>query len=641
MTRAVRRVTFLTVAILVFSITVGASGAPAAPTVLQISASGDHTCAVMSGGGVKCWGSNWYGQLGNGLPMNCRTLRRCPKTSGIPVDVVGLGNGVKAVSAGGYHSCALTSRGGVKCWGYNATGQLGNGVRPCPSLDTCPRARSSTPVDVIGLASGVSAIAAGGFFTCALLTKGGVKCWGANFNGQLGNGSSEASSRPVDVIGLASGVSTIVAGGRYSCAVTTGGGVKCWGSSLRSIAGLGSGVMSIAVGAGATDVASVHLCALTSEGGVKCWGSNGAGQLGNGSKTDSQAPVDVVGLRSGARAIAVGSTYSCALTSSGGVKCWGSNYFGELGNGSQTESRVPVDVTGLRTGIAAITAGTLSACALTSAGNAKCWGSNYRGTLGTGTAIKLSRKPVDVLFSGKPSAKPPAPSPGGSAIAGRCSKATALKVASRFRLALDPTLPTPIAQVLCGPFVGPGSESMALSVAIPSCGRTAQWAVFRRTGGAWQLVMTRNNGADLDVVGSDIRETMFVLRPGDAHCFPTGGTRARTWHWSGTRFTVSPWKQATPGTAAAPAAPPFRHGYFKTPSGNIVCQYLVSSTASVSCGIKSGLKPKPPYTSECKAAGLDYNADRIGLGATGQAQPVACSGDAGPFIGENGARVLG
>jgi alpha-tubulin suppressor-like RCC1 family protein len=414
--RVVWVVALLAVAVLGFSITVGASGAPSAPTVIQISASGDHTCAVMSGGTVKCWGSNWYGQLGNGKPpMNCGTTRKCPKqSSGTPVDVVGLGSGVKAVAAGGYHSCALTSRGGVKCWGYNATGQLGNGGRTCPSLDVCPRARSSTPVDVIGLASGVSAIAAGGFFTCALMTKGAVKCWGANLNGQLGNASSQASSRPVDVIGLASGVSTIVAGGRYSCAVTSAGGVKCWGSSLRSIAGLASGVTSVAVGAGASDAASVHICALTAEGGVKCWGSNGAGQLGNASQTDSQTPVDVVGLSSGVRAIAAGSTYTCALTSGGGVKCWGSNYFGELGNGSQTASRIPVDVAGLKTGVEAITAGTLSACALTSRGEAKCWGSNYRGTLGTGTAIKLSRKPVDVRFSGKPSAKPSTPAPGSS-----------------------------------------------------------------------------------------------------------------------------------------------------------------------------------------------------------------------------------
>lgn len=157
----------------------------------------------------------------------------------------------------------------------------------------------------------------------------------------------------------------------------------------------------------------------------------------------------------------------------------------------------------------------------------------------------------------------------GLALSGRCSKATALKVAKRFHLGVDPTLPKPIAQVLCGAFFGPGSEAMAASIAIPSCGRTAQWAVFRLAGGAWQLVMTRNNGADLAAVGSDIRETMFVLRPGDAHCFPTGGTRARVWHWNGQRFIVSAWKQVTPPRSGPTTV---RIGYnFRSPSGNIGC----------------------------------------------------------------------
>jgi hypothetical protein len=89
----------------------------------------------------------------------------------------------------------------------------------------------------------------------------------------------------------------------------------------------------------------------------------------------------------------------------------------------------------------------------------------------------------------------------------------------------------------------------------------------------------------------------------------------------------------------APHAGALTDGYFKTPSGSIVC--VVHSQAFVLCGIKTGLKPRPPYTSACKASGLDYNADRVSLGATGPAHPIACSGDAGPFVGEGSARVLG
>ena len=236
---------------------------------------------------------------------------------------------------------------------------------------------------------------------------------------------------------------------------------------------------------------------------------------------------------------------------------------------------------------------------------------------------------------------PPAPAPVSPA-SGSCSKAEATRVVERLHLgnADDPGVPNPVTQALCGPFFGPGSHAMAASLTIPSCGRTAGWVVFRRVGGDWRLVLSRNNGADLEAVGSGIRETMFVLRPGDAHCFPTGGTRSRTWRWNGTRFTASPWKHTAGARAAGSSARP--SGYFKTPSGNIVCYHAPGPPrASLVCGIKSGLEPKPPYTTECRSAGLDHNADRIVLGATGRAESVACSGDAGPFIGERTARVLG
>jgi sugar lactone lactonase YvrE len=135
------------------------------------------------------------------------------------------------------------------------------------------------------------------------------------------------------------------------------------------------------------------------------------------------------------------------------------------------------------------------------------------------------------------------------AVSSLCSRAAARQVVERLHLgdAGDPNLSDSVGQVLCGAFVGPRSRAMVVSLAAPSCGRTAGWVVFRWAGGAWRLVMTRNNGADLAAVGSDIRETMWVLRPRDAHCFPTGGMRARIWHWNGTHFTASTWKQVTKG----------------------------------------------------------------------------------------------
>jgi hypothetical protein len=191
--------------------------------------------------------------------------------------------------------------------------------------------------------------------------------------------------------------------------------------------------------------------------------------------------------------------------------------------------------------------------------------------------------------------------------------------------------------VLCGGFTGAANQTMVASISGPDNVGMLHWAVFRWSGSEWQFLMKQRHAAVLTAAGSDIREAVDIYREGDSRCCPSGGTKTRLWHWNGSRFVAAPWKQAT----ATPAVGALKSGYFKTPSGNIVCFYSLGSKASVGCGIKSGLKPKPPYTAACKAVRLDYNADRIGLGATGWAQPVACSGDAGPFVGESSARVLG
>jgi alpha-tubulin suppressor-like RCC1 family protein len=335
-------------------------------------AASDHTCAITAGGGVKCWGDNSAGGLGDGTMTATAT----------PVDVAGLASGVDAIAAGDRYSCALTKGGGVKCWGYNEFGQLGNGTTTDSAL----------PVDVVGLTSGVDAIAARGEHTCALITAR-VKCWGANLNGQLGDGTTTSSNLPVDVTGLSSGIIAIATGGEHTCAIASGGSVKCWG--WNSVGQLGIGTTSdrstpVDVVGLAGDVKAVatggrHTCALMTAGGVKCWGYDEFGQLGNGSTANSPIPVDVAGLTGNVSAITTGGNITCALRAETGVACWGIDLTGQLAGGATFDRAGPVAVAGLTRGVTSIVAGYYHVCATTRDGEVMCWGGNDTGQLGNGT----------------------------------------------------------------------------------------------------------------------------------------------------------------------------------------------------------------------------------------------------------------
>jgi alpha-tubulin suppressor-like RCC1 family protein len=297
--------------------------------VVAISAGEATACALTTGGAVKCWGANTQGQLGDDTTTD----------SPIPVDVAGLGSGVVAISAGYWSTCAIIAGGTVKCWGSSQQAHPGEGV---------PTADDLTPVDVTGLPSNISSLSVGAWQTCVLTTTGGVKCWGGNGYGQLGNGSTADSHVPVDVVGLSSGVVAISAGYYNTCAVTVAGAVKCWGEPITAsppddvpvdVPGLSSGFLMVSTG-------DSCMCAVATTGGVKCWGLNWHGALGDGSTASSVTPVDVVGLSSAVQ-VSTGVGHTCALMADGTVKCWGRNNHGQLGNGSTTESHVPVDVVGL------------------------------------------------------------------------------------------------------------------------------------------------------------------------------------------------------------------------------------------------------------------------------------------------------
>ena len=298
---------------------------------IALSARESFACALLTGGTVECWGDNEVGELGN------RTLTN----SATPVQVANLSDAT-AIAAGGAFACALLTGGTVECWGNNEVGELGNGTL----------INSATPVQVSNL-SGATAISVGDGSACALLTGGTVECWGDNGDGELGNGTLIASSAtPVQVSNL-SGATAISAGGVSACALLTGGTVECWGDDDRGELGNGILIANSATpvqvsnlsGATAISVGDGSACALLTGGTVECWGDNESGQLGTGTLiVNSTTPVQVSNL-SDATAISVGDDSSaCALLSSGTVNCWGNNSDGQLGNGTTTNSSLPVPV---------------------------------------------------------------------------------------------------------------------------------------------------------------------------------------------------------------------------------------------------------------------------------------------------------
>jgi alpha-tubulin suppressor-like RCC1 family protein len=350
----------------------------------NLSAGWQHTCVVTPDGGVKCWGANEWGQLGDGTKKN----------RSAPVDVTGLGFQAKSVAAGLYHTCALSIDGHVKCWGGNGNGQLGNGTNN----------NSLSPVEVAGLDEKVVALAAGASHTCVVTQSRGMVCWGYNDSGQLGDGTTVDSNIPVGVVGLSEGVTAIALGNAgHTCAVTSGGGLKCWGWNAAGQVGDGTKTnRSIPVEVdGLIDVIGAtagysHTCVLTRDGKDLCWGENKYGQLGNGTRQESSSPVESGDIPGKVIQLVAGSIHTCALTEDGRTFCWGGNEWGQLGDGSTTGRLQPVPILSTGAVITAISIGGIHSCGLTAGGDVLCWGGNEAGQLGDGS-IDNSNFPVKVI----------------------------------------------------------------------------------------------------------------------------------------------------------------------------------------------------------------------------------------------------
>ena len=322
---------------------------PGLTDVTAIASGGSHTCALLSDTTVRCWGFNAYGQLGDGTTLDRHQ----------PVVVAGL-SGVTAIAAGWNHTCAVRADGTAACWGFNDYGQVGTGSSAADVL---------TPTPVAGL-SGVRSIDPTTFSTCALLLDGTVRCWGYNATGDLGDGTTTDRLAPTRVAGL-TGVRALA--GLHPCALLADTTVRCWGSNdfgelgdgttrtrLKpvKVAGL-TGVASIAGGAN-------HTCAVLTSGAVRCWGYNLEGEVGDGTAHARSRPVPVVGLPA-VSALRAGFFDTCALLADTTVRCWGVNQAGELGEGTLASRLAPVRVPGQ--GAIAIGSHTVCVRALDSAGS--------------------------------------------------------------------------------------------------------------------------------------------------------------------------------------------------------------------------------------------------------------------------------
>jgi alpha-tubulin suppressor-like RCC1 family protein len=321
----------------------------------DISAGFAHTCGLLRDRTIWCWGDNEYGQLGNNSSS---------QYSYTPLQVWD-STGSIAITAGGWHSCTVLRDGSTWCWGKNDCGQLGNGTTT----------NSRSPVAVASGGIRAWKIAAGGSHTCTVAFNGAVWCWGMNDSGELGNGTTTDSPSPVPV--ATSMPAADVAAGccsskyQHTCALLIDGTIECWGDNEAGELGgpskqtcgtqlcsnLPVTVVDI-TDATAVAVGELHSCAIRSDQTVWCWGSNMQGELGNTTiKThtrqgvdatnsdDDYKPVQVTGI-SGAISIGARGFHTCAVLQDGSVWCWGTNEFGQLGNGTQTSSPAPVRVSG-------------------------------------------------------------------------------------------------------------------------------------------------------------------------------------------------------------------------------------------------------------------------------------------------------
>lgn len=352
----------------------------------QVSAGGYHSCAITTSSRLFCWGDDASGQLGDGGSNTNQPT---------PVEVAGHAADWAAVSAGGTYTCALKNTGRLYCWGSDATGELGDGGA---------NSARNVPTQVTGNATDWASVSAGSQHTCAVKTSGRLFCWGADYDGELGDDAALAEQQvPSEVAGRSTQWASASAGFSHTCAVKTNGRLYCWGSDYNGR--LGNGVIYAnqptpsPVAGDATNWASVsagggHTCARKTTRRLFCWGWDGEGQLGDNTPLASRRrPVVVAGGSTKWSTVSAGAGHTCATKTTGRVYCWGSDDNGRLGNNAAfADAHTPVQVFGHTTDWETVDGGAMHTCAIRTSLRAYCWG--YNGTGQVGNDLQLIDHPI-------------------------------------------------------------------------------------------------------------------------------------------------------------------------------------------------------------------------------------------------------
>ena len=376
------------------------------PAVTQLSFGGFGGC-VLDDGRPYCWGA---------VALGAGTSIAGPEPVAVVAGAIPAGVRLRQLTAGGDHACGLGSDGHAYCWGDDRYGQLGDGVATVtPRLAPVAVVAGAVPAGVT-----FTQLTAGGSDTCGLGSDGHAYCWGNNYEGELGDGTTTARSAPTAVVaGMVPAAVTftqLTAGDRHTCGLGSNGYAYCWGHGHNGELTGGIGIeawpsplalATWALPAGVTftqlTVGYRHTCGLGSDGHAYCWGLNVYGEWGHGTINPGDGgPAMVVAGEVPAGVtftqLSAGYEHTCGLGSDSHTYCWGLNYAGQTGNATMSAVEpAPVAVVGgeipTAVTLTQVSAGMLATCGLGSNGHPYCWGMNYGGYLGHGLGRSFKRAP--------------------------------------------------------------------------------------------------------------------------------------------------------------------------------------------------------------------------------------------------------